>query len=408
MKHRKELTAREVETLRESLVQRLGDSSVPTLPQVAVKVIELVTDPTKGMRDFARVIETDHALTGRLLRMANSVMYAQRAPVTQLNRAMVLLGIDRLKAVVLGFHLSQATITDEGDFSTRRVWTQSIFRAWLSFHLCERFDRKLTGEAFVIGLMLDAAIPVMPRLLGEDYHRLVDPSASPQNQYLDEEDRLPFTHVDLGQALCRLWRLPDTLAQPIGSHHTRPDGMNPKNPSSLLHAVAYFVGALKLVRDEQSGAERPEAPRYELARQLLGLEGTELRAMIELASRDFAASKAIFADVLDPSMSIESILQSVNQELNDSIEALVVESVDQEVGAGAVRFEIQDLILEMEPGSAGKVKVFIADESGTRLFSEDIDPVGRGGAELQSMLAHHDASDEQIEQIFHQLTRLAA
>jgi HD-like signal output (HDOD) protein len=401
------MTAREVDVLREALERRLGDSSVPTLPEVAIKIIELVTDPSKGMRDFARVIETDHALTGRLLRMVNSAMYAQRTPVTQLNRAMVLLGIDRLKAVVLGFHLSQATISDEGDFSTRRVWTQSIFRAWLAFHLCERLDRSLTGEAFVVGLMLDAATPLMPRLVGEDYFRHVRSAAAPQDQFKDETDKLQFTHVDLAHALCRLWRLPDTLSRPIVAHHTRPDGFSKQNSFSVLHAIAYYAGALRLTEREE-GEAVPESPCAGLAKQLLGIEQPELRECLSRAARDFAASKAIFSHVMDPSMTVERILQTVNQELNETVESLVTESLAGDGTAGAVRFQIQSLILEMEPTSQGRVKVFLADESGQRVFSEDLEPGPGGGSELRSMLLHHNADERQISEVMDQFTRLAA
>jgi HD-like signal output (HDOD) protein len=72
---------------------RLGDSSVPTLPEVAVKVVQLVGNPHASLKDFVEVVQNDQALTARLLRTANSALYAQRQPVTQLQRAMVLLGL---------------------------------------------------------------------------------------------------------------------------------------------------------------------------------------------------------------------------------------------------------------------------------------------------------------------------
>lgn len=407
MKLRKDLSARELDDLQSSLARRLGDSSVPTLPQVAVKVIELVGDENAGMREFARVIETDQALTGRLLRMANSVMFAQRAPVTDLNRAMVLMGLDRLKAVSLGFHLSQATMKDDGEFSTRRVWTQSIFRAWLAFHLCETLDRKRTGEAFIVGLMLDAALPLMPKLAGPDFALRVRSGAAPGAQYRDEFENLSFTHVDMGRALCLLWRLPDVLARPIGAHHTRPESVNTANPASLLHAIAYFVGSLRLLPGAGMDAA-PEKTAAPEAQRLFGLGPETLDPIIAAASRDFAASKAIFSHVMDPGLTLEQILSTVNGELNESIEGLVTDSLERERRSGPVRFEINDLVLEMEPASQGMVKVFIVDGSGTRLLSEDIDPAGKTGADLRGMLMLHEASADQLDQVIGEMRRLAA
>jgi len=407
LKLRKELSARELEDLQSSLARRLGDSSVPTLPQVAVKVIELVGDASAGMREFARVIETDQALTGRLLRMANSVMYAQRAPVTELNRAMVLMGLERLKAVALGFHLSQATMKDEGEFSTKRVWTQSIFRAWLAFHLCEKLDRKKTGEAFIVGLMLDAALPLMPKLAGADYTLCVRSGVAPGAQYLDEFEKLPFTHVDLVRALCVLWRLPEALARPIGAHHTRPESVNISNSASLLQGIAYFVGSLRLLPGDGMGAT-PEKSGAEQARRLFQIEPAELEPIIAAAARDFAASKAIFSHVMDPGLTLEQILATVNEELNETVEDLVTESLEREQKTGPIRFQINDLILEMEPAARGLVKVYIADGSGARLFSEDIDPVGKSGTDLRGMLMLHEASAEQLEHVVAEMRKLAA
>src|SRR5262245_65395254 len=103
MKPRGELSAREVEELYARLQKRLGDTSVPTLPQVAVRILELIANPNSTIQKFTEVIKTDQALTGRLLRLSNSAQFAQRQPVTRLERAMVLLGMDRLKAMSLGF-----------------------------------------------------------------------------------------------------------------------------------------------------------------------------------------------------------------------------------------------------------------------------------------------------------------
>ncbi len=151
--------------------------------------------------------------------------------------------------------------------------------------------------------------------------------------------------------------------------------------------------------------ERTAAPE---AQRLFGLGPETLDPIVAAASRDFAASKAIFSHVMDPGLTLEQILSAVNGELNESIEGLVTDSLERERRSGPVRFEINDLILEMEPASQGMVKVFIADGSGARLLSEDIDPAGKTGTDLRGMLMLHEASADQLDQVIGEMRRLAA
>ena len=166
MKPRSELTAREVDELITSLTTRLGDTTVPSLPQVAIKIIDLVGNPDSTIKQFGEVISGDQALTGRLLRMANSAAFAQRKSVSSVERAMVLLGLERLKALALGFHLSKAAAADDSAIGFRSMWTQSLFRGCVAMKITEKIKKENSCEAGVFGFMCYAGVPSMPGLGG--------------------------------------------------------------------------------------------------------------------------------------------------------------------------------------------------------------------------------------------------
>lgn len=403
MKPRKDLSAREVSDLHDSIIRRLGDTSVPTLPEVAVRVIQLVSNPNTTLKQFVEVVQTDQALTGRLLRTANSAMFAQRQPVTQLQRAMVLLGLDRLKAMALGFHLSQAAAKDSGDFSVRGIWAQSIFRAWTAFRLTEFFNRSLTGEAFIVGLMQDAAIPMMPKLIGQEWATIADPAQLPQKQFQAEYRQLPYTHVDVIESLMKMWKLPPILSRPIAAHHTGPESMNRNDPISLLSAVAYFVGSMHLQQD----VEGPKNPSAHTAQRLFGLDAAALQTTLKNAAADFRASKELFSHVLNDDTSVEQILSSASKEVSDSSTQLV-DNVMATQGVAAARFEACGLVLEILPNTTSKVTVYIADSSGNRLLSEEVDPKNKSRGDLQRILMLEDAPSDLVDQVVGQIQRLAA
>jgi len=395
VKKRCELTAREVNVLHSALKRRMGDTSVPSLPEVAVRVVQLVGDPNSSLSDFANVIKTDQALTGRLLRTANSAYYAQRAPVTQLHRATVLLGIERVKAMALGFHLSQAALQDDSGFSTKRIWSRSLMRAWLAFRLAERFDRQRAGECFIIGLMLDAGLPLMGKLIGESYSSLVSPGDAPRSMYQREFENLPFTHVDVVAALAELWRFPPDLSRPLAMRFTAPGRINENQGESILQCVTHYVGLLKI--DDLSGSGRC-TPMASLGVRILGIDPPEMKELFAQACADFKSSKDLFKDIIDETMSIDSILHDANHELSEVVEDLVEDAIRTEQANQFRRFEAGGLVLE----------VFIADGSGNRLLSEEITPAEKSSAELRQILMLDEAPDDVFEEVVGHIRQIAA
>ena len=74
---------------------------LPTLPAVAIRLIEVTADDESGLRDAVRLIEADHSLCAKVLKIANSAYYSRNGRVSTVERAAVLLGKDMVRSVVL-------------------------------------------------------------------------------------------------------------------------------------------------------------------------------------------------------------------------------------------------------------------------------------------------------------------
>ena len=371
-----------------------------------MKVVQLVGDSSASLTEFNNVIKTDQALTGRLLRTSNSASFAQRQPVTDLRRAMVLLGLEHVKAMALGFHLGQTAAQGQGAFSSATIWTRSLFRAWLAFRIAEKFEKSKSGEAFIIGLMLDAGIPMMPELIGPRYEELIIPERSPRKRFIVEGKSLPFTHLDIISALTEMWRFPAGLARPICLRYTEPSPINKGNLDTLLHAISYFVGSLELDCIDEDAGPSDVAARH--AYRLFRMTPQHVKRMMRVAAADFKGSRELFADVLDESLSAERILSMANRELNHFVEDAVELSIENEADAKIARFDADGLILEIEPSDDRKVIVFIADETGKRLFSEEFAPREKSPAELRRILMLEDSADELFERVASHIKSIAA
>jgi HD-like signal output (HDOD) protein len=406
MKTRKDLSANEIEALHVSLQKRLGDTSVPTLPQVAVRIIELVSDPNSTIAAFTEAIRTDQALTGRLLRMSNSAAFGQRQPVTKIERAMVLMGLDRIKALTLGFHLSQVATGDSGEFSFQRIWTQSVFRGWLALRLAERFNKSVSGEAFIVALLADCGLPMMPKLIGSAYGNTVRPGDAPAAQYMAEWNALPFTHADVAGALGRMWKLPPMLARPIMNHHSKPGPMNPADGESVLMNIAYFVGMIPLDPAGKAVTNQAIGRQAELMFQITP---EELPDLFALAAKDFEGCKAVFAHILDRSLSVDAIMEQASTHLIDkACPHAEADHAAPAAGKRQLRLTAGPFSLMVEPADAGHVQVRIADAKGAPLLTERVHPGAQSENEIRTLLLLDGATPAEFAEVMRSLRSLAA
>lgn len=366
--------------LHAEIDRKLSGLGVETQPAVAGKILALVGDPQAGMRQYADVVKHDAALTGRLLRLANSAFFAQVKPVTTLDRACVLMGLERLKAVALGFYLSRAAASDPNQVLSRRVWGESLLRACLASELARLVSPTHVPEAFTIGLMLDAGVPLLHRVLGKPIERIVESGESPTRQFNVEFEGLPFTHVDVVSVLLRRWSLPELLARPIEWHHTPPGDVERREPVHVLHRVAYYTGAVVLTATAVPGVGRLLEG---VAEGTLKLRADALAVAVRKATVEYAAIREVFRDVADRVDDLSSMAERVHAQLISVMDKTLVASMRDDAGAAPAQFTVAGHCIEIETERDGRAVAYLRDERGERLLSHTFE---RGRLEAVPLL----------------------
>ncbi|MDX2147089.1 MAG: HDOD domain-containing protein [Planctomycetota bacterium] len=404
MKPRNQLTAAEVEGLIIALEARLDTVGLPTQPEVAKQVIKLVSDPNSVVGAYARVIKTDASLAGRLLRLANSAHFAQRVPVTSLDRACILLGVERLKAVTLGFYLSRGAATDRDAKLSRHVWTQSVFRACLAASLARSIMPRVSSEAFIVGLLIDSGLPLMPKLATR-YEQHADPFAAPAKLAAAESAHLAFTHVDVASALCRRWKLPAMLAKPIQWHHLPPRSREGEVAVNVLHRLAYFVGALELEPD--SAMPATPAPMANLATRVLGLNQDSLALSVRSACDEYRATAQMFQDIADPLTDLDALASIVHHRLVGVVEETVVPSMGFADVDENTRFLLGGFLVEIARDDQGGV-ASVCDAKGECLMSYRFNVGDATPESIRDGLGLDAQTDDEVVAMKARLQRLAA
>ena len=200
--------------------------NLPSLPAVALQVIDLANDPDVQLNDLAKVIELDPALVTKLFRAANSPLYGIRRQATNLRQVLNLLGLQGTLALALGFSLMESSRTATATpLDTEQFWRRSLLTATACRILGERLALKSPDELFLAGVLHGIGIMVLALMMPEDYSLLLTQAADPQTKgpaILDcgrlaglERERLDADHAEVGAWLLRHWQLPEAICNAV-------------------------------------------------------------------------------------------------------------------------------------------------------------------------------------------------
>jgi len=409
-KVRANLSSAEVEALTDLLMRKLDAMVIETQPEVAARLLELVADPEAGLADFAAVIRTDTALSGRLLRMSNSAYFAQREPVTTLERACVLLGINRIRALSLGFYMSRAIDSGGEKRYGRIMWGKSLLRACFAAKLTEAIKPRLYAEAFLIGLMLDAGIPLTRTLIGpSEFDAACPPNQPPSRAFKCEAEHFTYTHVDMARALMRRWRVPDVLAKPILWHHSPPQDLKNTEPVHVLHRVAFYTGAMHVEHEPPAAMA---VPLPTLGQKLLSMTGDQIGTIFADACKEYATVREFFGEVADAITDVEALGMRVHGTLTKLIEKSMEEELKQDtsMAAGTFKFNSGSIEVLRDVDDTDFAVAYVVDESGTRQAVHRF-PVGSASAAdvlLELSLEQDDIDSAELESMTDYLRAIAA
>jgi len=196
------------------------------VPQILLRVESALEDPAVGGDELGRVILDDPALTVQILKIANSTFYnPQGTKITTISRAIVILGFDNIRRLVLGLSVAKMFMLLPRWTVYRRLWRHSLATAQLARNLASRDGFADTEVAFVSGLLHDVGKFVMGHLHGEEYAEMLNAGYLEPNFDLCRAEGESFycNHQEVGGLLAQSWGLPQELVQVIGRHRPGSD-----------------------------------------------------------------------------------------------------------------------------------------------------------------------------------------
>jgi putative nucleotidyltransferase with HDIG domain len=215
--------------------------TLPTLPAIFDGLLRMLDDPNTSTRTLSQALARDQVLTARLLKTANSAFYGFPQRVSTTSLALVVLGMDATRDVVLATSVMETfrKTRSDGRFDMAKFWDHSLAVAVAARELARRLRWESPGEVFTAGLLHDLGQVVLhehqPDLFQEVIRRIRDAAADPKETELDV---LGATHPQVGGWLCRHWNLPGALCDAVEYHHSPADCKTENQALAALVAIA--------------------------------------------------------------------------------------------------------------------------------------------------------------------------
>lgn len=203
--------------ISDSILSAVGSRSIPAMPSAAQKAFELSTNPKADARDFVEVIESDEALSARLLRVANSVYFDRGKASKTIEEAVLVVGINEVRSLLSANSLTE--LFPSRHSSRAQLWKNDVACAIFARMLAQRVMPEKAELAFLGGLMHDVGKLLLLQRRQEDYPAILSKGGSLGDFIKAEEDVFLFNHTHVGQLIGERWRFSQELLGIIANHH---------------------------------------------------------------------------------------------------------------------------------------------------------------------------------------------
>lgn len=199
--------------------------NLPSLPAVAVQVLQLIHSDNVSTAQIADVIQHDPALTSKILKVANSSLFGMPRQISSLQQAVVVLGLRTIKVMALTFSLVEAMQGSEpGAFDYREYWRRSLTVSVAARLLAKHVPSCQSDEVFVTALLSDIGMLAAFHADRQTYRKVLADSTTAQAPiHLIELRHFGVTHEQFSGLLLDNWGLPKQMVEAIAVHHHEPE-----------------------------------------------------------------------------------------------------------------------------------------------------------------------------------------
>ncbi len=235
------------EDLRQDVLS--SKQSLPPVPGVLSKARLVASSPRSNLSDLAAVLETDSALTVRVLHLANSAYYRRGTPVNCIQQACVSVGMQALLSLVVIISMERLMLKRLGayDLSPDVLYRHALGVAFGARMIAASRMPACVEDAFTAGVLHDVGKMILdPYILARGVKWPT--SLQGRDLCMAEQDLLGLDHADMGASFCAHWEMPVDQVNAVRYHH-QPDHEDAHPLAQIIHVADYAAHNIGLGPD---------------------------------------------------------------------------------------------------------------------------------------------------------------
>lgn len=221
--------------------------TIPTIPENFKKMLSILENPKTSLSEIGRFILNDPVLTSRVLKMVNSPVYGFPGRITSINQALLLLGLNVVRGLLLGISVFEAM-----QKAMKGLWEHSLGNAITTRIIAQKINIKEPEEVAVAGLLHDIGKVILILKFPIEYEKVLELVKKEDLFIFDaEKEVFGISHATAGAWVSKKWNFPVSLIDVIEYHH------NPtySKLSPINTAIIHFADILVRAKGFGSGGD---------------------------------------------------------------------------------------------------------------------------------------------------------
>ena len=220
---------------KKDLVKNASNPKV--LPFVAQRVLEKVNDDNTTIADMTDIIEKDQTISASILRISNSAFYGLRAEVSSLRQAILVLGLNAIKDLVI-------TVSTKSQFKNfgiteKMMWDHAVGAGIAARLISSELEREVRDVSFLSGLMHDFGKVVMNNASHDAYLEVMQKTYNEGMHAIDAEEAVfGYNHTEVGSLVMSGWGFPPVYVEVLDKHHLRNCVLNEIKDAKIARSIA--------------------------------------------------------------------------------------------------------------------------------------------------------------------------
>ena len=231
--------------MRKKILNLLDEKGMlPPLPDIVLKIQDMVNSPDTGIKEIAMAIEIDPVLAGRILKLSNSPFYTRSTtPIASLPVAITKIGLNMLVKIVYSLKLT-SLFTDKSVLDYSQFWRHSLAVAIFTQSLSRRIrcSKEEQDMIYLAGLMHDIGIIVFGYLIVDEYSDFLKNGSEEEALCGQEKKIFDIDHAETGALFIeKWWKMDERVTLSVRHHHSSIQGQDKECKHEKLVQLANII-----------------------------------------------------------------------------------------------------------------------------------------------------------------------